>query len=371
MKAEREVYHVTDPRAVPAIFKTFGSGSERMQQVAVELLSQIDGPTSSFCLLAMAMGKPSSEVRDRAARALALRDPRDVIGWLIRLVRKPFKYEVKPGNGPGTTGVLFVEGERFDIRRLYRFPDVEVLYTSPIDVARATGTEVPLIEAASAGSSPAQRQSASMARELAREFLAHALMGEALRRDAAVQQTLENDVQTIEAMNAQIEQTNSRALPLLATLTGQNFGADPQQWQAWWADQLGLVVDDRYADSKPVLSDFVGASRRRGSPPRLLRRRNLGSNDHRPAENRIARRRRSRPGSEYNDWWTLIPARAGHALERTRRNVPDHDRRRNDRRHRNPPLLESRQRLDHGTRPERRRSPPHDRRRGRNSVDRA
>ncbi len=258
LKAEREVYQVTDPRAVPAIFKTFGSGSERSQQVAVELLSQIDGPMSSFCLLAMAIQKPSNEVRDRAARTLALRDPRDVIGWLIRLVRKPFKYEIKPGNGPGTTGVLLVDGERFDIRRLYRFPDVLPGYSTVAVIYRESGLNIPFLQPAFAGNSPAQQKSAAMTDEIARELFATAVLGEAMRRDAAVQQTLDNDVQTIEAMNAQIEKTNGRALPLLATLTGQDFGANPQQWQAWWADQLGLVVDDRYADAKPVLSDFVG-----------------------------------------------------------------------------------------------------------------
>ncbi len=258
LKAEREVYQVTDPRAVPAIFKTFGSGSERSQQVAVELLSQIDGPMSSFCLLTMAIQKPSNEVRDRAARALALRDPRDVIGLLIRLVRKPFKYEIKPGNGPGTTGALFVEGERFDIRRLYRFPDVLPQFSSADSIALLTGVDLPLLPSGFGGSRPVQQKFAAMSNQIASEFFASALMGEAMRRDAAVQQTLDNDVQTIEAMNAQIEQTNSRALPLLATLTGQDFGANPRQWQAWWADQLGLVVDDRYADAKPVLSDLVG-----------------------------------------------------------------------------------------------------------------
>ena len=259
LTAEREVYKVIDPRAVPAIVKTFGSGGERMQQVAVELLSQIDSPMSSFCLLTMAIQKPSSEVRDRAARALTLRDPRDVIGLLIRLIRKPFKYEIKPGNGLGSTGVLFVEGERFDIRRLYRFPDVIPQYNSAFQIAWLTGTELTSLTPSSGGTSPVQQKFAAMSFQIANEFLASALMGEAMRRDAAVQQTLENDVQTIEAMNAQIEQINSRVLPLLATLTGQDIGANPQQWQVWWADQQGLVIDDRYADAtKPVLTDLVG-----------------------------------------------------------------------------------------------------------------
>ena len=49
-----------------------------------------------------------------------------MIGWLVNLVHKPYKYEVKPGTGPGSTATLFVDGELFDRQRLYRFPDVDV-----------------------------------------------------------------------------------------------------------------------------------------------------------------------------------------------------------------------------------------------------
>ena len=39
LKAEKEVYQITDPRAAPMIWKVFGNGSEKMQIVAVELLA--------------------------------------------------------------------------------------------------------------------------------------------------------------------------------------------------------------------------------------------------------------------------------------------------------------------------------------------
>ena len=68
---------------------------------------------------------------------------------------------------------------------------------------------------------------------------------------------IEDDVRMIEQTNAQINQTNDRVLPLLESLTDQNFGVDPEQWQKWWADQLGFVVDDRYAENKPIMSRFV------------------------------------------------------------------------------------------------------------------
>ena len=66
LKAEHELYQVTDPRAVPMIFKTFGAGGEEIQTVAVELLSQIEGPGASFDILAIALRTKSSTVRERA-----------------------------------------------------------------------------------------------------------------------------------------------------------------------------------------------------------------------------------------------------------------------------------------------------------------
>jgi hypothetical protein len=57
--------------------------------------------------------------------------------------------------------------------------------------------------------------------------------------------TLDDDIRSIEAANAQIKETNEALLPLLETLTNQNLGADPEPWRKWWADQLGFVVDDR------------------------------------------------------------------------------------------------------------------------------
>ena len=49
------------------IWKTFGNGSEKSQLLAIELLSQIEGPSASFWLSVLALDKPSSVVRERAA----------------------------------------------------------------------------------------------------------------------------------------------------------------------------------------------------------------------------------------------------------------------------------------------------------------
>jgi hypothetical protein len=118
-RAEKVLADVTDPRAVPMIWALFAGGNERLQLAAVQMLGQIDGPLASNGVAALAIFSRQPEVRSRATETLKRRDPRDVVGRLIAMIRKPFKYQVRPVNGPGSPGQLFVEGERFNIRRFY------------------------------------------------------------------------------------------------------------------------------------------------------------------------------------------------------------------------------------------------------------
>ena len=46
-EARRALLEVTDPRAVPAVWAVFGTGSAARQEIAVQLLGQIDGPAAS------------------------------------------------------------------------------------------------------------------------------------------------------------------------------------------------------------------------------------------------------------------------------------------------------------------------------------
>jgi hypothetical protein len=256
-KADQALAEVTDPRAVPMIWRVFGTGSARMQLVAVQLFGQIEGPAASFWLAVLAVDNPSPEVRRRATDVLVRRDPRDVIGRLITLVHKPYKYEVKPGNGPGSTGALFVDGERFDLQRFYRFPDMDLRVMPPAVIQ----TYIPPSPGVGP---PSQKDVASAANatmainyllSLQRQMMVAAAVEATLERDFAIQQTLEGDVRMLQEANAQIEQTNGRVLPLLARLTGQPLGADPDAWRTWWSDQLGFVYQS--PESKPTYADSV------------------------------------------------------------------------------------------------------------------
>src|SRR5262249_13988398 len=146
----------------------------------------------------------------------------------ITLVHKPFKYELKPATGdPGSTATLTIDGERFDHRRLYRFPDMDVRLVPVITENVAAGT-------LRISQSPSEL--ATLGR-LAAMFASQsgALINEATvltaERGQNMQQRLESDIQSIEEVNAQLNQTNERVLPLLQTLTSQNLGADPSAWK--------------------------------------------------------------------------------------------------------------------------------------------
>jgi hypothetical protein len=261
-KAERELLEVTDPRAVPMVWQVFAGGGEASQLLAVRLLDRIEGPGASHALATLAVFSPSGNVRRRAADLLVHRDPRDVVGRLTSLVRKPFKYTVQPGSGPGSTGELFVEGERFDLRRLYQFPTMDF---------RLIPTTVPVllgpagVSGAATGSSGSSNNRLASISELnlrlagamaeQAERLRQAAIVETFQRNATVQQSLANDVQTLEAANAEIRELDDRVLPILKVLTGQDFGTEPDAWRKWWTDQLGYVYQSSRPSTKPTFTD--------------------------------------------------------------------------------------------------------------------
>ena len=118
-KAEKGLADVTDPDAVPMIWTLFARGTERHQIASVRMLGRIDGPSASSGIAVLAVFGPFPEVRRRSIEALKRRDPRDVVGRLIGLIHKPYKYRVRHVDGRESPGELFVEGERFNIQRIY------------------------------------------------------------------------------------------------------------------------------------------------------------------------------------------------------------------------------------------------------------
>lgn len=121
-EAERLLAAVDDPRAVRSVWNVFATAGATHQTVAVQLLGQIDAGAASRGLALLALIGGSGEVRRAAIESLARRDPREYAGPLISMLRDPVRYEVRPVNGPGSVGVLLVEGKKFNVERLYSPP---------------------------------------------------------------------------------------------------------------------------------------------------------------------------------------------------------------------------------------------------------
>jgi Pretoxin HINT domain len=306
-KAEDAAAQVTDPRAVSMVWAVMLRGGERSKFAAIQMLGQIDGPAASNALAAMAVFNPLPAVRARATETLTRRDPRDVIGRLIGLIRKPFRYEVRQVNGPGSVGRLFVEGEQFNLQRFYEDPAINPATIPP----RIFAPSVPfdpysvqnmiLVSAAfngmtSAPSGPSPAVAQQAARSLAADpqnaaailknaasappmafnpanNIVYQTLAQAAYRDMQIaadyraiqqatltlQQRLALDIQTVETTNAGINELNSRALPVLRLLTGQDMAVEPEKWRAWWTDQLGYVYQSNIPQTKPTYTDTVTA----------------------------------------------------------------------------------------------------------------
>jgi hypothetical protein len=314
-KAEAELAAITDPRAVPSIVRVF----VRTQPVrAVQLLGQIDSPAAARALAAIAVSSPDETARRVATETLRKTDPNDTVGRLIGLVRKPIRYEVKPVGGPGSPGVLFVEGERFNQQFVYAPPpppDIGPMpgytldydeYGLPVLVGpgRSFSARVGLGEVLQRRRADQQTLQANLGRRSGQlapnlspaaaaqlrttlgswtdsftETLQQAsnqgfrfadigwstairipigqMAVEAQKAAVSAQQQLQAQVAVIESVNAEIQQANDRVLPVLQELTGQELGPDPEAWRSWWADAQGMSYQRAEYDNRPTLVQNV------------------------------------------------------------------------------------------------------------------
>ncbi|WP_337174518.1 polymorphic toxin-type HINT domain-containing protein [Paludisphaera sp.] len=118
-----ELAAITDPRAVPSLWRVFvKGGDERRQRAAIDVLSRIDAPSASEALAMIAVFSPHAPLRSDAAALLQLRDPREYASLLAGLLRKEVRYQVRQIDGPGSQGELRIEGDEADVVRRYSAP---------------------------------------------------------------------------------------------------------------------------------------------------------------------------------------------------------------------------------------------------------
>ncbi len=138
---------VTDPRAVPSIVRVFVRGDRAADVTrAVQMLGQVDSARASKALASLAVSAGPAEARRTATEILRRRDPREFAKVLIGLFEAPIAYEVRPVAGPGSPGVLFVQGEEHNVRRLYSPPPAPSVAILPGDSPALDADGFPTIE---------------------------------------------------------------------------------------------------------------------------------------------------------------------------------------------------------------------------------
>ena len=70
-EAEKALSQISDRRAVPMVWATFGRGDASLQKVAVQVLGQIDDPSASRSLVMLAVFSGSADVRQEGDRDVA------------------------------------------------------------------------------------------------------------------------------------------------------------------------------------------------------------------------------------------------------------------------------------------------------------
>jgi Hint domain len=271
--AERALATVNDPRATPSIWAVFAMGSPEDQERAIDMFGHIEGDRPSRALAGLAIFGKTDLVRRAAVETLTRRKADDVMIAWIGLLRPPIKYELRQVAGPGSPGVLFVEGEQFNFRRFYAPPSVAQTQgmivngqppesyerpamfgsrpppdTVPPDGSKCVGaigdTALYIFDYTWAPPPPPPGPSQSyqvyektvLQAQVDRDFE----FDEAAKMAAGAQAQLQHDVNAVEQANATIRERNARVSEALRHVAGQDLGEDRETWLEWWMKRKGF-----------------------------------------------------------------------------------------------------------------------------------
>jgi hypothetical protein len=252
-EAEANLAKVDDPRAVPSIARVLRGASRNGLLLAVRLLGQIDGPTSSRPLAALSVYNDDPDVRQAAALALKGREPRDFADRLVNLIHAPMTYQVQPVAGPGSRGALVIDSPRYRITRIYDAPGVFRGGNSTFRARGYVGYDGNGLPVVISGfmmddvrhdfNHPDSKSLADAGRIIRNAEVRTAEMLAAANLKAAfARQRLAADVRELEEENAQAETLNQRAEEALRTALDSPADLredDEDGWRTWYYDRIG------------------------------------------------------------------------------------------------------------------------------------
>jgi hypothetical protein len=240
--AEAEVDALADPRALLCAYREFGGGGQLDQMILIRVLGQIDKPMSTKILALLAVYGKSPTVRQTATAMLRGRRADDFLEVLVSLMVDGLKYEVKSVGGPGSPGVLFVEGQKFNVSRFYAPPAAPNITPQPGDIISYDSSGMPLIsrpiDMVSSNTAPrgvpgskTLVTSTTTAIVQYEEISPYQLMLEAQKAAAMAEVQLQQDVATIKSINADRKRFNDLVMAVAKDATGKDYGRSPKEWR--------------------------------------------------------------------------------------------------------------------------------------------
>jgi hypothetical protein len=266
LEALDAVAAITETRAVPAVFREFGAGGTRDQEIAIQVLGQIDAPLATKLLAVLAVYGKTPDVRRRATETLRGRRSDDYLPILVNLLSDPLEYEVRPVRGPGSPGILYVQGQRFNVRRFYDAPTPSLRFQSG-DSVSFDENGLPVVYRPFArvdskiisktGTLKTGMTATVVERDAAMRFSMADMLAEAQRAAVSSQLQLQADVAEIEALNRARTSFNEHVLDVATQASGKDFGKEPKQWRDALAGKGLYQRKPENPPRKPTFDELV------------------------------------------------------------------------------------------------------------------
>ncbi len=266
-EARAALAKVDDPRAIPALYREFADRSPVDQLLAIQILGQIRSSVSSKSLAALSVYGVSTEVRRLATETLRGRDPSEYAGFLVSLLAEVLRYEVRPVAGPGSPGILYVEGQRFGVRRFYAPPAAPNLGYQPGDTfgLDPSGNAVLLRPTGTLSSSGSSKLNGDLttttitSRVIGEVAISpRMLQNEAIKGAVSAERQLENDLAALQSQNQLRKSFNDLVTRVLEDATGEQLGNDPEAWKTYARKLVGYGKTRPETPAiKPVFDQLV------------------------------------------------------------------------------------------------------------------
>ncbi len=263
---QAELDAIRDERVVLPLYREFGRG-KLDQSILIQVLDQIERPMATKMIAFLAVYGTSPEVRKQATLALRSRPDQDYLDLLIGFMVDPLNFEVQHISGPGSPGVIMVEGERFNSARFYAPPAAPEVTPLPGDIITFDASGQPAImrpvwSGVTDRSIKGIPGSKTLVRETARESTQYAaispaqLRAEAQRGAVSAEAQLRADEREIRAINSGRRQFNDLVMAVARDASGKDLGVTPREWRE---GLLGANNQSPRTDpsAKPIVPEVV------------------------------------------------------------------------------------------------------------------